>query len=320
MAPPDAGAPVVDRDSVERFLRTCIETFASEATRKQLKNCSSIRPGQKISEVQNRIWKDLGVHEQAGRQAVHAVEKNFPDDHASLVALREEFSNAVDEAYLRCLEDRRPSSLEKRAKMERATVLEFLDASWVMVETPAVKDRLRESIKATGAMPEATVNEVHGEVMELLGFERQHGLRCFEALGASNAFENDREVASAFARWRGKNSSVCVSLLREFKNEGGQLTVDEEVRNKLIVLQAKEDLENMSFEERSTVLEKNAKKVNVVKKLPLEARKRHLEKLGEQEKLEFTQCEILMSTLVQSQGWQDKMAKEATERAEQKTE
>lgn len=301
--------PAVDRALVEKFLKTCIATLGDEATRKKLKNCSSIRPGPKIAEVQQRIWDDLGVSTQAGRQAIGAITQM--DDNADLQALRKDFGKAVDAAYLRCLEDRQPSTLEKRAKMDRVAILEFLDACGVKLDTEEVQERLRSSIRETGAMPETVLNQVHGEVMELVGFEREHGQRCFAELGTNKKFAEDREVATAFARWRKKNSDACLALLGQFRKEGGELKLEDEVKNKLIEMQAKEELDDMSFDDRSVLLEKNALKVNVVRKLPAEVRMKHLEKLSDQEKLELAQCEILMSTLVQSQGWQERMAREA---------
>jgi len=309
MAASDPAA--VDRGVLEKFLKTCIETMGSDATRKSLKNCTSLRPGPKIAEIEKRIWDDLGIPVPVGRQAVRDIETNFPEDNAALLTLKEEFTDARDMAYLRCLEDRQPSSLEKKAKMDKATVLEFFDACGVKLDTSEVRERLTASIKETGLMPESVVNDVHGEVMELLGWDREHGRRCFEDIGVGKEFADDREVARPYALWRGKTSQVCIMLLYRYKKEGGQLNVDDDVKFKLIEYQAKEELDKMSLDERSELLEKHAKKVNIVRKLPFEARKRYLVKVAEQEMLELAQCEILMNTLVQSQGWQERMAKES---------
>jgi len=77
--------------------------------------------------------------------------------------------------------------------------------------------------------------------------------------------------------------------------------VDDEVKGKLLELQAKEELDAMSFEERTRLLERNAKKVNVFRGLPPDGRKRYLERLADEDKLELAKSEILMMTLVQSQ-------------------
>jgi len=236
------------------------------------------------------------------------------DYSADLVALRDEFAKIVDATYLQSLEDRRPSVLKKKGKMPRSTVLEFFDACNLKLDSQEVRDRLRKKIKETGAMPDFVVNELHGEVMELLGYDREHGQRCFKDFGTANEFAHDREVAVCYARWRGKTSTVCLTLLNEHRKEGGELNVDEDVVAKLLELQAKDELDAMSFEERSQLLEKNAKRVNVFRGLPPEARKRYLERLAEEEKLELSKSEILMVTLLQ--GQQQMRAHEGAQREE----
>lgn len=298
---------VVDNTVVEQFLRTCTDIMNSEDTRQMLKDTSSGRPGHKLCEIQKDVWDNLGVTTQAGRLAVGRIDKS----DEGLFALKEDFAKTIDAAYLRCLEDRRPSVFKKKGKLQRNAILEFFDACNLMFDSPEVQDRLRTQIKDTGAMPTGIVNEVHGDVMELLGFERTHGQRSFEEFGASKEFEKDREVAVSCARWRGKASSTCLKLLNEYWKNGGCLNVDDDTRNKLLELQAKDDLDSMSFEERAQMLEKNAKRVNVVRGLPLESRKRYLEKLGDDEKLELVKSEILMATLVESQQYQQHLAQQS---------
>lgn len=304
----------VDRAVLEQFLRTSLEAVRSQACRDILRDPASGRPGAKLVDMQKEVWDSLGVPTDVGRRAVSRIDQNFPEDHAELVALRSDFATAIDAAYLQSLADRRPRVLERKAKMRRPTVLEFLDACNVKMDLPEVRERLRKRIEETGAMPEDVVNDIHGEVMELLGFEREHGQRCFSSFGASKEFERDREVAVSFGRWRGKTSSVCLSLLSEFQKEGGQVNVGDEVRATLVDMRAKEGLDTMSLEDRSRLLEKNAKKVNVFRNLPAAARERYLEKLSEEDRLELTQAEILMVTIAQSQ--QQRSAQEAAKWSE----
>mmetsp|Transcript_73883 Transcript_73883/g.131095 ORF Transcript_73883/g.131095 Transcript_73883/m.131095 type:complete len:312 (-) Transcript_73883:30-965(-) len=299
MATADASA--VDRSQVEDFLRTCIEINKSDETRKLLKAPSSGRPGPKLVEIQKGVWDKLGIPVQAGRLAVSKIDANNPDDCAVLVPLRKEFADTIDVAYMQCLEDRRPNVLKKKGKMPRNTILEFFSACKVKLETTEVQERLRSHIKETGTMPDTVVNAVHDEVMELLGFDREHGQSCFQDLGSRREFDNDQEVAMAYATWRGKTRNVTLSLLNEFQKGGGELKLDEELKSKLLDLQAKEELDNMSFEERAKLLEKNAKKVNVFRNLPPEGRQRYLERLQDREKLELAMSEILMITLLQNQ-------------------
>lgn len=304
--------PDVDRSQVEEFLKTCIDLVKSDDTRKALKAYSG-RPTVKIVEIQQGVWDKLGISTQAGRQAIGRINKNSPDDSA-LVALREEFAKTIDAAYLQCLEDRRPKELKKKGKMSRSTILEFCDASSVKLDMPEVQERLRTHIKETGAMPDPVLNTIHDEVMELLGFDPEYGQACFKDLGARDEFAHDREVATKYARWRGKTSDVCLALLYAYRKDGGELAVDESVKSKLLEMQAREELDTMSMEERSVLLENNAKKVNVFRALPPEGRQRYLERLGEQDKVELAKSEILMVTLTQIR--EQKQAQDAKRREE----
>lgn len=291
----------VSRNQVEAFLTTCIETMSGDDTRNVLKDPSSGRPGAKLVEIQKQVWDDLGVSTDAGRLAVRNIKEAFPDDHAALLSLRDKYAITIDATYLQCLEDRRPNTLKKKGKMPRNTVLEFLDACNVKLDVPEVRDSLRRCIKETGLMPDSVVNDVHNEVMELLGFEKSHGQRCFRELGTSNEFMKDREVAMCYARWRGKTSEVCLALLNEFQKEGGELKVDQDVRNKLLEIQAKEELDSMSAQERAELIEKNVNKVNIFHKLPLDGRQRYLDRLSQEDKLELVKSEVLISTVLQAQ-------------------
>ena len=299
-----ADAALIDRATIEDFLKTSIELVMSDVTRNELKDPSSGHPGAKLVEIQARVWQNLGISVDVGRLAVNRLEQNFPDDREALVSLRKEFAKTIDTVYIQCLEDRRPSVLEKSKELPRAIVLEFLVVCNLKLDTAEVQDRMRKHIKSTGSMPNSIVNEVHDEVMELLGFDKNHGRASFENLGKQKLFEQDREMAVAVARWRGKSTSVCLKLLSEHRKEGGDLNVTEEVKAELLQMQAKEELDAMSFDDRARLLEKNAKKVNVFRNLPDEARERHLAKLTQEEKMELAKSEILMMTLVQSRQQQ----------------
>lgn len=293
---------VIDRSQVEAFLKTAIETMGSGETRELLKDSSSGRPGPRIAELQQGVWESMGVPTAVGRTAVSRMESNWPGECNDLLELRGQFGKAADAAYIQCLEDRKPASLKKKGKMTRDVVLEFFDASCVRLDSPDVVERLRSHVAAEGSMPEPIVDEVHGEVMELLGFERGHGQRCFEEMGKRGDLAQDQEVAMSCARWRGKTSGVCLRLLAEHARAGGELRVDDETRRKLLEMRAREDLEATTEETRTSLLERHAKKVNVLRALPPEGRARHLDKLAEEERRELIMTELLMAALSQKMG------------------
>jgi len=299
----------VTRDIVFKFLTSGIEKMSSQAMRETLKDTSSGRPAMKIvSETQDNIWDEFGVRKEAGRNAVEMIEAYFPDDSA-LVSLRSEFGKTSDAAYWQCLEDRRPSVLETEATMPRNTLLDFYTATSCKLGTDEVKERLLKHIAETGAFPEPVVNELLGEVLELLGFEKEHGQRCFKDVLSTEELQKDREVMVIHSNWESRIDSVCLNLLNQYRKDGGELKVDAVVRGKLLENQAKEELDAMSREGQNLLLQKNATKVDIFRKLPGEARQRHLEKLSEEEKLELAKTEILMVTIMQHQHQQSNDAR-----------
>jgi len=274
----------------------------SEETRNALKDVEAGRPGAKLVEIQANVWQELGLTVPQGRLAVNSIEKNYPDDHEALIELRSDFSRTAEATYLQSLEDRRPAVLEAEAKLPRDVVLEFFDACNLKLDMPDVKERLEKHVSTEGSLPEDIINEIHQDVMELLGFEREHGKACFEKLGED--FAEDREVAQNYQMWQKKTSVACLSLLRQHQKEGGELNVEDGVKAQLLEMRAREELDVMSPEERGELLQKNGKKVQVFRSLPQDGRKRYLDRLTEEEKVELAKSEILLTSVVQMQQQQ----------------
>ena len=79
-------------------------------------------------------------------------EDYFPDDSA-LVSLRTEFAQASDKAYWQCLEDRRPSELETKAKMPRNLLLDFFTACVCKLSTSEVNQLLSNDVRLVSLVP-----------------------------------------------------------------------------------------------------------------------------------------------------------------------
>lgn len=101
-------------------------------------------------------------------------------------------------------------------------------------------------------------------------------------------------------------------MLHKFRKGGGEL-VDAELVAKLLELHAKDGPDRVPLEERSALLEKHAKRVNIFRAWLVDGRKRFLDTLSEQEKLAVAQCEILMLTLAQSS---ERLKREEVRKAE----
>lgn len=295
-------APFVTKTTVEAFLTKCITLMKSEETRDALKDPEAGRPGVKLVEIQANIWQELGLTVPQGRMAVNSIEKNYPDDHDALLELRSDFSRTAEATYLQSLEDRRPAVLQSEAKLPRDVVLEFFDACNLKLDMPDVKERLEKHVLTEGSLPEDIINEIHQDVMELLGYEREHGKACFEKLGED--FAEDREVAQNYQMWQRKTSVACLSLLRRHQKDGGELNVEDGVLAQLLEMRAREELDVMSPEVRGELLQKNGKKVQIFRSLPQDGRKRYLERLPEEEKVELFKSEILLTSVMQMQQQQ----------------
>jgi len=298
--------PFVTKTTIEAFLTKCVTSMKSEETRDALKASESGRPGAKLVEIQAKVWEELGLTVPQGRMAVNSIEKNYPDDHDDLLKLRDEFSRTAEAIYLQSLEDRRPVALEKDAKLPRDVVLEFFDACNLKLEMPDVKERLEKHVSTEGSLPEDIINDIHQDVMELLGYEREHGKACFEKLGED--FAEDKEVAQNYQMWQKKTSVACLSLLRQHQKSGGDLNVEDAVKAQLLEMRAREDLDVMTPEVRGELLQKNAKKVQIFRSLPQDGRKRYLERLTEEEKVELAKSEILLTSVMQMQQQQKAQA------------
>jgi len=294
--------PFVTKTTIEAFLTKCVSSMKSEETRAALKDSEAGRPGSKLVEIQAKVWEELGLTVPQGRMAVNAIEKNYPDDNEVLLELRNEFSRTAEAIYLQSLEDRRPVALEKEAKLPRDVVLEFFDACNLKLDMPDVKERLAKHVSTEGSLPEEIINDIHQDIMELLGYEREHGKACFEKLGED--FAEDKEVAQNYQMWQRKTSVACLSILRQHQKEGGELNVEDGVKAQLLEMRAREDLDVMTPDVRGELLQKNAKKVQIFRSLPPDGRKRYLERLTEEEKVELAKSEILLTSVMQMQQQQ----------------
>lgn len=294
-----------DRDSVEQFLKKCITLLKSEATRDKLKDTSSGRPGMTmVNELQESVWDELGVSKAHGRHAVEAMEQLFPADAAALLSLRAEFAQTSDQVYWQSLEDRRPSVLESKKDMPRMILLDFYTGCCCKFGTADVKQRFRTYVAANGDYPAPIIDEVLGEVLELLGFERDHGRSCCKKILETKSFPKDPELVQGHSQWTARIEHDSLMYLREHQKSGGELKCGEVVIAKLLEKQAKEELDTMSPEERGQCLEIGVKKLKILSGLPQEGRTRYLEKLGHEEKVELAKAEILYANVMQQRQQQ----------------
>lgn len=271
------------------------------AIRELLKDPAGGRPGIVLIELQQKIWDDLSVDRNHGRIAVDNLEKLYENPN-ELAGKRAEFVSTAKVTYMQALEDRKPGVLEKEGKLTRESVFEFFDACNLLMESKDLRENLVKEIAETGDFPNKALNGARGSVMELLGYDVDHGLKCFADLG--DDFPDDKDMAGAYENWQKKAHGQCLQLVYEYKKGGGEVKGGVGLVLKLLEIQAHQELDSMSREDCSALLDKNAKKVQTFRALPPEGRERYMEKLPEAEKLELMKSEILLMAVMQNQKQQ----------------
>eukprot|EP00933_Yihiella_yeosuensis_P030194 TRINITY_DN23852_c0_g1_i1.p1 TRINITY_DN23852_c0_g1~~TRINITY_DN23852_c0_g1_i1.p1 ORF type:complete len:114 (-),score=24.87 TRINITY_DN23852_c0_g1_i1:45-386(-) len=92
----------------------------------------------------------------------------------------------------------------------------------------------------------------------------------------------------------GEKAQVAEALATESKSDGPSV---QEIKS--LEKEAQKKLDKMSNEDRTALLEKMGKRVEILMKLPAEARMTHMAKLNHEEQLEFVSAQVLISTIQQ---------------------
>mmetsp|Transcript_22778 Transcript_22778/g.53158 ORF Transcript_22778/g.53158 Transcript_22778/m.53158 type:complete len:352 (+) Transcript_22778:61-1116(+) len=295
------GEKSVTAEKIEVFLRRGLAEMQSDAVRQRLKDSSVARPGQVLIEVQRVQWDELGVNRDVGCAALDHIETEFPGN-TELVALRTDFIKCAQCVYLQALQDRKPRVLECSAKMPRSTIIEFFDACNTVMQTEEMHLKLMKHLQKTGQMPNQLIIDAQRDLLEVLGFEKNHGCQCLSKLGVD--FPDDKELAARYQQWHSRAQGACMRAVKEHQGSGGQLPqASFNVSPDLQSLQpaARESLDKMTPEERGELIQKMQKKVMVFMNLPPEGMKRYCESLSAEDKLEFVKGQLLLVSRMQQQ-------------------
>lgn len=309
---PEAPKPVERKEpgllEVDGFLSRGLEMMASDATRALLGDPASGRPGERLIGLQLALWEDLGVDREAGRQAIDGAEASFPDEKERLAEAKKEFILRSQATYLQALADRRPAVLEDKEPMSKDAIREFCDACNAKASLPDTTDAMREKLEA-GMHPDAVLLEMQMDMFETLGFEREHGKACLAKVGRD--FPEDKQLHQAIHMITAQGSECVLIACNKHLLAGGAIPECDRKDALLIqVLQyrAKQQLAEMTPDERGALFERLQPKAIIFAKLPQEGRLRYLEKRPEEEKIETLKGELLLRQVVQSQQAQQHMA------------
>jgi hypothetical protein len=300
---------------MKKFLDTGIEMMRSEETKALLKGKSIAQPGQKLIQLQRSGWDALGIDQDVGCTYLEKIETVCPGDK-ELVGLRQEFVMQAQRSFVQALVDRKPGTLERKKKMPRETIIMFFDACNTECDLPETAVRLKKHLEETGKPPNTVIIDMQKDMLEVLGYEREHG--CAMLSNITKDFPNDKELHARFEGWRQKATQTCMSVMKAHQIMNGTMPTNPFGDNpelQKLQAKAKEEIEAMSPQERGKLLEKMQKKVQVFAKLPPEGRVKHMQKLPEEERLEFVKTQILLMSMMQQQFKAQNAAKAPSQQA-----
>ena len=295
---------VPDKQSMEMFLNNGIAMMKREDTRELLKSKAVTSPGLKLIELQRAGWDSLGIDRDIGCSYLKHVEDTCLGD-VDILRLRDAFVTEAKRSFVRALEDRRPVRLERKKKMNRDVIVIFFDACNSKMDLPETSLRLKKHLEKTGKFSNTFVFELQRDMLEVLGFEKDHG--CAMLSNISKDFPGDTELFQRIEGWRMRATEVCqkVVIAHEAANGGVMpMMMASTLEMEKLQAKAKEEIEAMTPLERGEFLEKMKKKMEVFMKLPMEGRKSHMGKLSEEEKLRFVKAQILLVSMMRQQAQQ----------------
>lgn len=293
----DPKAPPVSREDAVRFLARGIEMMQSDETRERLMDKDAFpRPGLALIEWQLEGWDELGVDRDLACQCMNQVEEVFPGDTELLDQLND-FARCSQRAYLQALGDRKPKDLDAHGPMERAVLLEFFDACNTKMSLPEFQSMLVKNLVQKQQPPNRTVIETQRELLEVLGYEKDHG--CALLARIQQDFPNDAELHQKFRQWMMTAQMTCQAVMREAPCQA-MMGEEETAERKRVMLRAQEDLQTMTQDDRQAFVERMKKKMKILATLPQEEQIKYMKSLSEADMLDFAKAQLLTTAQQQN--------------------
>ncbi|CAM9626274.1 unnamed protein product, partial [Chrysoparadoxa australica] len=153
---------------------SCIAEMASKVTAED-------RPSEVILEKQMVMLEEQGVSRTQGINDLNGLPSKYGDDEEILTQMRD-FAISCQSSFVKVLKKLQPEKLETKAKLSRGTILEFFEACDAIMELPETKEELSALYKSSGEPPSDRIVEYQKEVIEMLGYEREHGVNCLNQM------------------------------------------------------------------------------------------------------------------------------------------
>jgi len=309
------------RAQIVEFLNTGIAKMNAPDLKEMMKDAEKVpTPGEHLIQVQRAGWDPLGVDRDLGCETLNVIERDLPGDE-ELHKLKMDFCNTAIRRYHGALEDRQPTRLERKKPMPRGTIIEFFNACNSKMDLPETKEKLVSHMRKTKQPPNQVIVGIQRELLEVLGFEREHGCQLLARIMNGTDYPEDVEMRSGFEVWKRKAQQSMMLAQRQYCLENGispqsmcpnQMQMPPEFKQMSEKAQA--ELEALTPAERGEVLERIQKKLQVFMKLPDEGKKSYMQRLSDSEKLEFVKGQMLMMSQMQQE--QMKQMKAAQEQAQ----
>lgn len=195
--------------------------------------------------------------------------------------------------YLAALEARRPMELETVKPLPRETIVEFFDACNVRMELPEFIASLASHMEETQQLPNKLIVEAQRDLLEVLGFERDHA--CAVLSNIPKDFSDDRDLLWKFQMWQQKAQMTCMKAVQMVKT-----AVSNDVLNGYaddIREAACKAIQAMTPAERGEFLMKLQPKLEVIQKLPPERRQDYVMKMSRDDRIELEKAQILIVSM-----------------------
>jgi len=207
------------REQVANFFQRGIEQMRSDVAREQLRVKCATRPGIQLIEMQRSAWDSVGVDRDFGCACLNQMTELYPGDD-ELQELCQDFILTSQRTYMQAIEDMKPAELEAEKPMGRLDIIEFFDACNVKMGLPEFQKELRDHLNRTKMVPNELIQQAQKDVLEIIGFEREHGCKCLGRIQAE--FPSDSEVMQGFAQWQQMATRTCSGVVQTWAVDTGE--------------------------------------------------------------------------------------------------
>lgn len=291
----EGGAP--SREQMFTFLKAGIKMMEKPETREMLKDKAKFPDtGKTLIELQRVEWDTLHIGRDLGCKALDEIDMNDKE----LVQARQEFVNSAMRTFLQSLTDRKPKKLEHKKAMTKAAILQFFDACNTKMDLPEMRVLLYNHYKENKTMPNQVVIDMQREMLETLGWEKEHGCRQLSKIGET--FPKDQDLHQRMMHWQQKAQEVTMHCMKYAGADLKQMSLmsmlehsmKEDDEMKELTKRAEEEVEAMTGDEQEALVDKMQKKMETLMKLPEETREAYMKKIVDGDKMDIIKSKVIM--------------------------